>query len=56
LPYSEVFIVGRDKKKLWSAIPETWNTEKKKWEIPGLYRASIITSRADIEKMIWNSQ
>lgn len=55
-PYSKVFIVARDKRVLWSAMPERYNVEYGKWGLPiGVYRASIIT-REDLEKLIWNSE
>ena len=41
-----IFIVNADKKIIWSAISEKWNTEEKKWELGSKlrvsYRASII--------------
>ena len=56
-PYCKVFIVGLNKDVLWSAIPERYDDIQKKWSQPHeLYRASIITSRKDLEKMIWNSE
>ena len=53
--YSKVFIVTRDKKVLWSALPEKWNPFKKKWELIHEYRSSII-SREQLENLIWNSE
>jgi len=53
--YSKVFIVNRDKKVLWSAIPEKWNPAEKNWTIIHQYRASII-SKSDLENLIWNSE
>jgi len=56
-PYCKLFIVSPDKKELWSAIPETFDKETGKWvELPELYRSSIIASRKDMEKLIWNSE
>jgi len=50
--YSKVFIVNRDKKITWSALPEQWSLTEKKWKaLPG-YRASIIT-RQELESLIW---
>ncbi len=54
--YSKVFILSEDKKILWSAIPEKWNANLKKWEMVYDYRASIITSRQDLERLIWNAE
>ena len=56
VPYCKIFIVGQDKKLLWSAIPEKYDQKTGKWEQPHeLYRASII-SRKDIEQLIWTSE
>jgi len=56
-PYCKLFIVSQDKKELWSAVPETFDKETGKWtELPELYRSSIIASRKDLEKLIWNSE
>ena len=54
--YSKVFILGEDKEILWSAIPEKWNERDKKWEMVYDYRASIITSRKDLENLVWNAE
>lgn len=50
--YSKVFIVSRDKKILWSAIPEQWNVIEEKWKVMPGYKASIIT-RKELESLIW---
>jgi Arylsulfotransferase (ASST) len=55
IPFPKVFIVGRDKKLLWSAIPEGWNSTDNKWMPIPQYRASIITSRRELETLIWNA-
>lgn len=53
--YAKLLIVNRDKKTLWSALPETYSTDRKKWEPSGkIYRAGII-SRKELEHMIWNT-
>ena len=55
-PYCQTLIVSHDKKILWCAVPEKYNTVEKKWHLPDqLYRASIIT-RKDLEQLIWNAQ
>jgi hypothetical protein len=54
--YNKVFIVGRDKKIVWSAIPERWNATDKKWDMVYQYRASIITDREKLEHLIWSSE
>ncbi len=53
-PFNNVFIVSHEKQVLWDAILERWNNTSKKWDSVPLYRASIIKSRAEIEKLIWN--
>ena len=50
--YSKVFIVDRDKKVTWSALPEQWGIAEKKWKAMPGYRASIIT-RQELESLIW---
>ena len=54
--YCKVFIVSKDKKELWSGVPEVYDPGTKKWKAPinGLYRASIITSRKELEHLIWS--
>ena len=54
--YSKVFIVDLNKKILWSAVPERFDSTEKKWKNTNIYRASIIPSRKDLEKLIWNSE
>jgi hypothetical protein len=53
--YSELFIVGLDKKTFWSAIPEKWNADEKMWEGTTQYRSSIINTRKELEDLILNS-
>jgi hypothetical protein len=52
--YSKVFIVDMDKTIRWSAVPEKWSTADNKWMNVGQYRASIVTDRKALEKLIWN--
>ncbi len=54
--YSKVFIVSPDKKILWSAAPERRNAVSKKWGMISLYKASMINSREDLERLIWNAE
>ena len=54
--YCKLFIVNKDKKKLWSARPERWDEAAKKWHPASQYRASIIQSRKDLERLIWNAE
>jgi hypothetical protein len=53
--YSQLMVISRDKKILWSAIPEYYEPSEKKWQTRGLYRGNII-SRKDLENMIWKAQ
>jgi Arylsulfotransferase (ASST) len=55
-PYGKIFIVNRNKKTLWSAVPEKWNEEERKWKVVAMYRASIIVDRKELERMIWNCE
>lgn len=53
--YARIFIVGRDKKIVWNAVPEKWNPPENDWfQSMMQYRASIIT-RKELESLIWNS-
>ena len=52
--YSNIFIVSKDKKIQWSAMPEKWNLLESKWEPVFQYRASIIIDQKDKEHLIWN--
>ena len=54
--YSRSFIVSRDKKLLWSAIPERWNKETKLWENVFQFKASPVINHKDLEKFIWNQE
>jgi len=55
-PYSLVFIVDKNKKIQWSALPEMGGGEGEKWKVSRLYRASIIDSKADFERFIWGGK
>ncbi len=54
--YSKVFIVNMNKKILWSALPEIWNKDRKRWEEQYSFHASIITSKEDLEHLIWGEK
>ena len=54
--YSKVFIVNMKKEILWSAMAEKWNSYEKKWEKISLYRASMITSQEQLERLVWNQE
>ena len=53
--YSKLFIVNREKKELWSALPERFLETDQKWAAIHEYRANII-SRKDLETLIWNAE
>lgn len=53
--YSKLFIVTREKKEVWSGIPESWDKMFKRWQPMLLYKASIIPSRSQLEKAIIES-
>ncbi len=55
-PYGNVFIVGKGKKKLWDAVLEKWDAAANKWVPQDQYRASIITSRQQLERLLGNAQ
>ncbi len=53
--YGKIFIVTRDKKILWEAIPEKYNQGDDQWYITSnQYRASIITPK-ELHRLIYNS-
>ena len=53
--YPKLLIVNRDKEILWSALPEKYDVNDKRWRgIKKTYRANII-SRTDLEQLIWNA-
>ena len=54
--YCKIFIVSPDKQILWSAIPEWKNATTKSWRPITQYRASIIKSRKEMERLIWNAE
>jgi hypothetical protein len=54
--YSKIFIIGDDKKILWSALPEQWVPDRNTWLPIIQYRASIVENRKSLEKLIWNDE
>jgi len=54
--YSKMLIINKNKKILWSAIPEVWNENEKQWKINSQYRASVIENKEELAKMIWNTE
>ncbi len=50
--YSKLLIVSRDKKVVWSALPERFVETDGKWMTNYEYRSNII-SREDLEHFIW---
>jgi hypothetical protein len=55
-PYCKVFIVSREKKGLWSALPEQWDAGRKLWVPMLIYRTSMITSRQEMERLVWRAE
>ena len=53
--YNKLFIVSRDKKLLWSAVPEQNTRGNGKWNSIHQYKACII-SRKELEHLIWNAK
>ena len=53
--YSDLFIINMDKEILWHAKPEKWNRDEHIWEGTTLYRASIINTLKDLERLIRNT-
>ena len=54
--YNKAFIISRDKKVLWSALFELWDSGIQRWRTVPNYRVSIITDRKDLERLIWNQE
>ncbi len=54
--YSKVFIIDANKEVQWSALPEKWSVAEKAWLPATGYRASIMTSRKEIEALVWNEE
>lgn len=54
--YSAAMIIDLSKQTQWIAMPEKWNDNTKKWEKVPQYRASIITDKDALEKLIFNSK
>jgi hypothetical protein len=52
-PYSGVFIVDRQKKLIWNAVSENYDSTSQSWKALSTYRASIITDKSDLDKMIF---
>ena len=54
--YCKVFIVSKNKKELWSGIPEKWSTLFNKWDNVMQYKASFINNRKELERIIWHDE
>ncbi len=54
--YSKLFIVNKNKEVLWSAMPEKWSPRKNAWERIGSFKANMICSRKELEKLVWSSE
>ncbi len=53
--YSKLQILNRDKKVLWSALPERYQEVEEKWQSNYQYRVNII-NRSELERLIWAAQ
>jgi hypothetical protein len=53
--FGEFFIIDRNKKILWRAAHEKKNLEKNNWEPVSNYRAEMILSKKELEKLIWST-
>ena len=53
--YSNLFIVNRDKKIIWSALPERFMETDQQWIPIREYRANIITEK-ELEQLIWSTE
>ncbi len=54
-PYGYLFIVDREKQLLYKAQPIKLNIEKNVWEPFTQFKANIIPSKKDFEKLLWNN-
>ncbi len=54
-PYSNMYIVNKDKELIWDAELEKYNDVDKKWIPFSMYRGSIIDGKKGLEDMIWKS-
>ena len=54
--YSKTFIVDSNKNVLWSALPEQWDADEKKWKPVLLYRACLIENMKNLERLIWHTE
>ncbi|NDC42674.1 MAG: hypothetical protein EBZ77_14185, partial [Chitinophagia bacterium] len=52
LPLSDMCIVNRNRKILWSALSEYHTNDG--WTAVGQYRASVVASQAGLENVIWS--
>lgn len=54
-PYSNLFIVSRDKKILWSCDAERWHNGRKTWSPLMQYRSAYV-DRASLEKLVGSAK
>ena len=52
--YTKIFIVSRDKKILWSAMPERWNADEHRWKSYFEYSTFMIINKKELERLIWS--
>jgi hypothetical protein len=55
LPYTKTFIVNKNKKVVWSALPEKYDPATKKWGYSDQYRVCLV-SRKEVEQLIWDAE
>ena len=56
LPDNKLFIVNMEKKILWSASNEYYDSNQNKWAPLGMYRAFIFENKQLLDRLIWNSE
>ncbi len=56
VPLSKIFIITRNKEISWNAIPEQRPSKDSLWNVFPTYRASIITDRKHLERLIWTDE
>jgi hypothetical protein len=54
-PYANVFIVNRNKQLLYSALPEGRLPDSTTWEPITQYRASIVNTQAELNKLVMSA-
>ena len=52
---NKIFILNRQKQITWSAYPELWSPQEKKWTVAGPYRTNVFEGPKNLEKLVWGS-